>query len=213
MREIIVNMEGRIDPWLLWSRALILGVLATGLGTAGHVGADGMLPGIGTMVTLVAVMVALSALLLLRPASGVRLALSLAAGQSVVHVVLTAAAGHADGAPMSGMPGMSGGHEHTQSAATSMSALSDHLVGHAPMMTSHVAVAALLGLWLARGEDALWTLIALAARRLVVTPRVLAVVDVRVRRLTTPTPRPAGPRSLWQALPHARRGPPHVTAS
>lgn len=213
MRETIVPVERRVGPWLLWSRALILGVMATGLGAVGHVGADGMLPGLGTLATLLVVMVALSALLLLRPASGLLLALSLSAGQAVVHVVLTAAAGHVGDSTMTGMSGTTGGHEHMQASGVSMSALSAHVVGHAPMMAAHITVAALVGLWLARGESALWTLIALAARRLVAAPRVLAVVDARVRRLMTPTPRPAGPPSLWQALPHARRGPPFVTAS
>ena len=207
-------MEGRIGPWLLWSRALVLGGLATGLGAIGHVTAGGALPGAATLTTLTVVMVALSAPLLLRPATAARLALSLAGGQLIVHVVLTAAAGHGGTTSMAGMSaGTMAGHAHAQPSGVPVDAVLAHLGGHAPMMAAHVAAAALLGLWLSSGEHALWTLIALAVRRLVAPRPALAVVDARTRRLTTPTPRPAGPRSLWETLPHPTRGPPLVAAS
>ncbi len=199
-----------MNSWLLWSRAFILGVLASALGTVGHVGAGGILPGAATLTTLVVVMVALSALLLLRPASSLRLVLMLAVGQAGVHLVLTSAAGHTVTGP---------GHDaHLQMAGTSPWSLPveqtmSHVVGHGPMMVAHVAVAALLGLWLARGESALWTIIALAARRIVAVVPALAVLETRPRGLTTPAPCPVGPRSPWQARPHTRRGPPLAALS
>ncbi len=199
-----------MNPWLLWSRALILGGLASALGTVGHVSAGGLLPGAATLTTLVVVMVALSALLLLRPASSMRLVLMLAAGQAGVHLVLTSAAGHTVAAP---------GHDaHLQVTGTSPWSLSvdrmmSHVVGHGPMMVAHLVVAALLGLWLARGESALWTIIALTARRMVASAPTLAVLETRPRGLTTPAPCPVGPRSPWQAHPHTRRGPPLAALS
>lgn len=202
-----------MDPWLLWSRALVLGLLATGLGAAGHVTADGVLPGAATLTTLTVVMVALSALLLLRPASRLRLVLMLAGGQAAVHLVLTSTAGHT---------GMGPGHEaHLTATDASMWSswstlahqMTSHVVGHGPMMAAHLTVAALLGLWLARGESALWTLIALATRHVVASVAALAVVEVRPRGLTTPSPCPVGPRSPWQARPHTRRGPPLAAVS
>ena len=36
--------EARLDPLLLWSRALVVGSVALFLGVAGHVTADGLLP-------------------------------------------------------------------------------------------------------------------------------------------------------------------------
>lgn len=189
-----------MDPWLLWSRALILGLLASALGTVGHVSADGALPGAATLTTLVVVMVALSAPLLLRPASGLRLMVLLAGGQALVHLALTSAAGH------SGHPVTGPGHDPFDQVMS-------HVVGHAPMMAAHLAVAALLGLWLARGERALWTLIALATRWIVALAPGLAVLDARPRTLTSPAPGPLGPRSPWQARPHTRRGPPRAAVS
>lgn len=203
-----------MDPWLLWSRALVLGLVAVGLGTAGHVSADGLLPGAGALATLIVVMVALSALLLLRPASGVRLALTLAGGQALVHVVLSASAGHSGVATMphhTSHPHMTA--DGTQSSGVLMGEIIAHVTTHAPMMLAHVAAAALVGLWLARGESALWTLIALASRRILVSPPALAVVDPLPRQLTTPSPCPAGPLSPWQAQPRTRRGPPLATLS
>jgi hypothetical protein len=196
-------------PWLLWSRAWVLGLLAAGLGTAGHVSADGLLPGAGMLATLVVVMVALSSLLLRRPASGARLALALAAGQAVVHVVLSVAGGHRGGTTTLHHAAhvQTAAHE-VQGSVLPVDQVLTHVTTQAPMMLAHTAAAALLGWWLARGESALWTLVALASRRLVVAIPVLAVVDPLPHQLTTPAPCPAGPRSPWQAHPRTRRGPP-----
>lgn len=207
-------VKGRMGPWLLWSRALIVGLLTTGLGAAGHVAADGLLPGVGTLTTLVVVMVAASALVLLRPASGARLTMTLAVGQAVVHLVLTAAAGHRGSATMPDHSShLQMATDGGQSSGVLVGQLLTHVTAHAPMMLAHMAAAALVGLWLARGESALWTLIALASRRIVAALPALAVVDPLPGQLTTPAPRPVGPRSPWQAHPHARRGPPLAAMS
>jgi hypothetical protein len=217
-------MGTRVDAALLWSRALCVGVLAFVLGVAGHVMADGLLPGPTLLVALGALSVLVSAPLLSRPASGVRLAGLLVAGQTAIHVALTATAGHR-GDPVTATPApraqallpvvdgrrVGSLQDAYQAGQPPMSIQlpTGHLVAdlqaHAPMMAAHLAVAALVGLWLAYGERALWTLVALLGRRLLLAWRPVAV-----------EPRPA-PTPAWRALPPARshtrdphphRGPP-----
>lgn len=83
-----------MDPWLVWPRALVVGLLAVTLGTTGHVTADGLLPGAAPMTALAVVSVVLAAPLLVRRASPLRLVAMLAGGQAGIHLVLTTAAGH-----------------------------------------------------------------------------------------------------------------------
>lgn len=230
-------MRTPIDPWLLWSRASCVGLIAFGLGTVGHVTADGLLPGLLPLAILLGLSVLLAAPLLARPASAPRLIALLVGGQTLIHLVLTVAAGHrGDPAGPSGAAAavtVSGPRElpvvdgrrvgSLQDVYDGMSATSGHLApslpigqltaelsAHAPMMAVHLAAAVGVGAWLARGERCLWTLIALAGRRiltaawavrpLVVLPsaRLLAAADDTHRAL----------RSRWVAGPATRRGPP-----
>ena len=66
-------MEGRIDSYVLWLRALLVAGVAFFIGVAGHVTAEGLLPGPVTLAVLFAFAVLLSAPLLSRPASRLRL--------------------------------------------------------------------------------------------------------------------------------------------
>jgi len=88
--------------------------------------------------------------------------------------------------------------------------LIDDLTAHAPMMAAHLAVAALLGLWLGYGERCLWTLIALTGRRILAAVWLLqpvAALTSRVRH-SDAVRAPAGPLSVWLVRPDSRRGPP-----
>jgi hypothetical protein len=193
-------VDGRAGTRVLWPRAVIVGLLTTALGGVGHASAAGRMPGATTMGFLLLSMVVLSAPLLVRQASGLRLASMLGAGQALVHLVLTATAGHATG---------HAAHATTSAGDGLVATLGAHVAGHAPMMAAHAGAAALVGLWLARGERALWTVIRVWVRRL--------RLDLSPRAHHTTAPSALGslarhyPRvrvALRQSLPSARRGPP-----
>jgi hypothetical protein len=236
-RGTIRRVESRVDAVVLWTRALLVGSLAFFLGVVGHVTADGLLPGPVFLTGLLAMSVLLSAPMLSRPASSGRLVLMLVGGQTLLHLVLAVSAGHAgDRAPtavatravaIGDLPVLDGrrvgslqdaydgaGVQSGGPAPTlPVGHLIDDLSAHAPMMAAHLAVAALVGLWLGYGERCLWTLIALTGRRILgaawagqptiaVAPHIRAL-DVRA---------PAGPRSVWLVRPDSRRGPPLLAA-
>lgn len=222
---------------LLWARAGGVGLLAVFLGVAGHVTADGRLPGPVVLVLLSAGAVLLSAPVLARPAGAVRLVLLMVGGQALVHVVLTVTAGHV-GDPAAGptvrrvgsaLPSLASadgrrtgslqdaydavGPVHASTPSVPAHLVQD-LVAHAPMMLVHLLAAALVGLWLAVGERALWALVAATGRRLGLAVHVL---------LAPVPPAPAAPAPAFLAArrpacpaptrPLLRRGPPLVLAS
>lgn len=218
----------RTDPGVLWGRAVLLASVTVFLGALGHVTADGLLPGPVAMALLYVVAVVGAAAFLARPATALRLVVLLVGGQTAVHLVLSTAAGHAgDPARTAAGPLPAGGSlptvdgrrvgsfqdafdaggAHAGGPTLPVGHLLDHLTGHAPMMLAHLLVAAAVGLWLAVGERALFTLIALAVRVVVARLRPLPAV----RRLV---PAPAAPaaalRSLVLARAVSRRGPPLV---
>jgi hypothetical protein len=231
-------MAGRIDPCVLWSRAALVGAIAFFLGVAGHVTADGLLPGPWLLAGLLWFSVLAGVPLLNRRAGPVRLVSMLVGGQAAIHLALTVTAGHAgDTATAASGPGrgtalgalpVTDGHRvgslqdayqgvtgpPPMTPALPVGHLVEDLSAHAPMMAAHLAAAALLGLWLAHGERCLWTLLALTGRR------VLAAV-----LLLVPAPLPpqsrwryavvatlTGPRSRWLVRPDSRRGPPVLAA-
>jgi hypothetical protein len=220
-----------MDPVLLWARAFLLAFVAVFLGVTGHVTADGLLPGPGWLVVLLVVGAALCVPLRSRPASTLRIMVLLVGGQTLVHLFLTVTAGHA-GDPRTPRPhlvpqalptvdGRRVGSLQDQYDAMAGSSvqptlpvghLIDDLSAHASMMVVHLLAAALVGLWLAVGERALFTLIALAAA---VQLRLLAVLAVLpVRGLVTLPAAPAGltaPARLARSV--VRRGPPALLAA
>jgi hypothetical protein len=233
-------MAARMDPIVLWARAALVGSIALFLGVAGHVTADGLLPGPLFLAALLVCSVALSGPMLRRPASARRLVAMLVGGQTLIHLVLSATAGHAgDSAGPASSPatrhGSDGlgtlpvvdGHRvgSLQDAYEGMTAqpsmaptlpvghLIDDMSAHAPMMVAHLTAAALVGLWLAHGERCLWTILALTGRRILAVVRPLAPLP---RAPQSPTAEvdhtPAVPVSRWQAGPHSRRGPPLLLA-
>ena len=88
-------METRVARPLLWLRALFAGSFAFFLGVAGHIMADGLLPGTAFLVVLFAFIVLTGLPMLARPASRVQLLALLVGGQTFIHLCLTLTAGHA----------------------------------------------------------------------------------------------------------------------
>lgn len=232
-------MDRRTDPVVLWARAVLVTLLALFLGAAGHVTAGGLLPGASVLVLLGVVGSVLSAALLARPASTVRMVGMLVLGQAGVHAVLTATGGHVGDAPAAAraplarvsdaaLPVVDGRRVgslqqayETGSQPVAPSLPVGHLVSdltaHAPMMVVHLLAAVLVGLWLAAGERSLWTLVALASTAFL-RPSLLALAALRtVRTLLAPPPvvpaAPPAPRTpVLLARCVVRRGPPLLAA-
>lgn len=222
-----------MDPALLWARAFVLSAIACLLGVTGHVTAAGLLPGPLWLALLVGVGAVLCVPLLARPASAFRLVVLLVGGQTLVHLFLTVTAGHvgdpirATAHPVArALPTVDGRrvgslqdqYEASVGAAHAQPALPiGHLVtdlgAHAPMLAVHLLAAVLVGLWLAVGERALWTLVALATAVLL---RLLTFVGpvLPARGLATVPGEPAvPPASVRLARCVVRRGPPALLAA
>jgi hypothetical protein len=178
---------------LRWCRALLLAGVALAAGVAGHLGADGLMPGPAALVVLFLACTVGAACLLGRPASRLRVVLLLIGGQTFIHGSLTALAGHRGDPPLVRAPepppvahvaATSGAGPRVGSLLDQFNAAQagnvpgqrvelavpypvQHLVAdltgaHAVMAVWHLAAAVVVGLWLAMGERALWTVVALA---------------------------------------------------
>ncbi|WP_248581232.1 hypothetical protein [Nocardioides sp. InS609-2] len=228
-----------MDPVLVWSRAFALAAVTMLAGIVGHLSADGLLPGVPVLTGLFVVALVLCAALLNRPASRRRIVALLVLGQTAVHVVFSATAGHVGERVAStphvsagGLPSVGGrrvgslmdSYDATIGATSGVAPalpighLVDDLSAHAPMMAAHLAAAALVGLWLAAGERALWSLVALASRA-ALGP--LAVAFAACRVVVAP-PSPVVPIATEPRPPQApallarvvvRRGPPALLAA
>lgn len=245
-------MEQRVGVTLRWVRAFLLAAVVLGTGVVAHQTADGMLPSNQVLLTVLGVTTLVCAALLGRPATATRLVVLTVVGQTVVHAVLTAAAGHrgdhAAGAtqpaaapavptppvaPPAPSPlgsqrslldvyqadvaqrGAGGGGGHGLTVPEPVVHLVTDMVDHAPMMLLHLVAAAFVALWLALGERALWTVLALVAWAVGGVLRLRAlVVALDAGPVTGPRPRagrrtPARPAHLLQlSRSVVRRGPP-----
>ena len=212
-------------PVLRWARALLLAVVALAAGAVAHATAGGLMPGPGVMLILLLIGTMAAAALLGRPASTRKVVLLVMSGQASVHLALTALAGHAGdvrpSAPALLLPasGRKGASLYDQMMPTTPRAqlrtpdwvlhLVDDLTGpHAVMAIAHLAAAALVGLWLAAGEQALWSVVLLAVRP--VAPE--AAVVPFLPRLPVARRAVAHPRSPWLGAQPRRRGPPYSFA-
>ena len=156
---------------LRWMRALTLASVLVGTGTAGHVAAGGAMPTPAVLAVLLVVATLGLAPVLGSPATSVRVALLVISGQALLHVslnVLTMPAGHSGaGMVMPGGPhgsmSMSGGMLHG-SAASGQATFVWMGSAHVGMLLAHLVASLVLGLWLAAGERAAWTLIQLVVR-------------------------------------------------
>lgn len=228
-------METRLDASVRWARAVVAGSVAFVLGVAGHVTADGLLPGLVGLTVLLGFSVLLALPVLGHRLSSPRTVGLLVAGQALIHLVLTLGSGHV-GDPRStptaatptglgSLPTIDGrrvGSLQDAYLGTADDPVSPvvpaHLVtdlqSHAPMMAVHLLAAALVGLWLAHGERLAWSVVTLTGHRLLEVVRVIVPVAVpAVSRATyVALHAPAGPRSVWLVRTGSRRGPPLVLA-
>lgn len=181
---------------MLWGRALLLAGVALLAGTLAHVGAHGVVPGPAVMAALLLVGSALCAPLLRVEASRTRVVLLVVLGQAGVHVVLTALGGHHGEEPSTGH-----GPEWLEHLTSDLSG------PHALMAMAHAVAAGVVGLWLAAGERALWSLARHAGRVLRLRPPALPVVACRPR--VVPVGRAGSvPRRPSLVFDQPRRGPP-----
>lgn len=227
-------------PALRLARAVALTGVATVLGTVAHTLAGGRLPGATGFTVLVLLLVAGACPLLTRAASTGRIVALVAGGQTVVHTVLTATAGHAgDGVTTRPAPPVVPVPSESVLASTRrVGNLADQLhpqlaTGHAdgpavpdwvlhlladlqpsqlPMALAHLLAAVGVGLWLASGERALFTLLTLAAAPVL---RLLAPIAAPVRLAPVRAPRArfllrAVRREVLLSSCLARRGPPRL---
>lgn len=229
-------METVLDARLRWLRALLAGSVAFFMGVAGHVMADGLLPGPVGLAVLFSVSTLVALPVLGRRVSSVRTVALLAGGQAFIHLALTLSAGHvgesrvphAVSTPhgLGSLPTVDGRRVGSLQDAylgtpddRVTPVLPGHLVGdlqaHAPMMAAHLAAAAVVGLWLAHGERLLVAVVTLTARHLLALVR--PVVPVAVPAASSASydalRAPAGPRSVWLSRPDSRRGPPLLLAA
>lgn len=226
---------------MVLGRAAVLGAAGLGSGVASHVAGGGNLPGTAALAVLLGVSVAVATLWLRTWAGTTRLVVAVVLAQAGWHLVLSLLAGHAGDvatstpAPAAPLPAPLGEGPRTGSLHEVYAAMvppapsgsGDGLVAHqvahvveqGPLMVlAHTAGAVLLGVFLARGEAALWRLVALVAgsleRALVAgvlgcagplgTPRCAACV-VRAPQVVHPScPARSAPR---------RRGPPFLLAA
>jgi len=181
---------------MLWGRALLLATVALLAGTLAHLGAHGLVPGPAVMAALLLVGTALCAPLLRTEASRARVVLLVVLGQAGVHVVLTALGGHHGEEPATGH-----GPEWLEHLTSDLSG------PHALMALAHAAAAGLVGLWLAAGERALWSLARHAGRVLRRRPPSLPRITGRPR-VVPAGPAGTDPRTVFLVLDQPRRGPP-----
>lgn len=194
-------MHPRAQVWLLGVRACALGGVAAAFGVFGHVHAGGGAPGAAQVVTLWLAASVVASGFLMREAGWLRIVALLLAEQLLIHLGLMWMVGMPS---MPGMPGMRAMAGMDMPAMRPMSVLPS-----GGMLAGHALAALIAGLWLWRGERALWTLIALAGaslrvlwRRFVITPVALPAVRTATELLP-----------LWGlrvAREVSRRGPPLI---
>ncbi|QWZ08750.1 hypothetical protein KRR39_02525 [Nocardioides panacis] len=242
-------------PALRWCRAALLAAVATGSGAVAHVSSGGLLPGRTAFLLLFAVCLSAAGALLGRRATTLRVVVLLMAGQTFIHGALTAMSGHRGDPPLARtvvprvpvraahVPAGDGrrvgslydqlyaqqpGAARTQLTvpAPVQHLLADLTGPHAVMALAHLAAAAVVGLWLARGERALWSIFAIAAdglgavvcRPLAACVRALAVLAALAHGALDPRARLRPAAGGWRPVrPPAsalltgslvRRGPP-----
>ena len=157
---------------LRWLRALTLASVLVTTGVAGHAAADGAVPAPLLLAVLFVGATFVLAPVLGSPASPLRVALLVVGGQAILHVCLWLLATNPTGRSGAGvvMPEGSAGFSSMPagmvhgSAASGVASLAWVGNVHLGMLLAHLVAGLFLGLWLAAGERAAWTLLRLAAR-------------------------------------------------
>jgi hypothetical protein len=208
-------------------RALTLPSVLFTTGLEGHAAAGGVTPTASVLVPLFALTVVAIAQFAGTPTSPARSLGLLVGGQGLLHAALQLLSGSVTttttlGGAATGMatvsPSASSHHAIHQGVAASHGFVMSQMSGeHVVMLLAHLAAAVVVGLWLAAGERAFWTLLALTARPVVdawqkvtaAARRPTGAVVVRCPRLLPGWSRPAAVSSLvWVAGVVSRRGPP-----
>jgi len=215
---------------LRWMRALTLASVLVATGVAGHAAADGAVPAPLLLAVLFVGATLVLAPVLGSPVSSLRVAVLVVGGQSLLHVCLSVLATNptGSGAGMvmphgsAGSSSMPAGMVHS-SAASGEASLAWVGSAHLGMLLAHLVAGLFLGLWLAAGERAAWTLLLLAARPvteaffvLLNATTVLAAVSVGWTRGSQATGWarervPGSPACTVHCL--SRRGPPRVSVA
>jgi hypothetical protein len=157
---------------LRWGRACVLAAVAVLGGLAGHVAAGGPSPSTSTVLVMVLIGTAAATPLVGEPLSTGRAAAVLVAAQGLVHLSLqylapALARPVADGwMPASGTRAMDPAMMHDPSGLAHPPSLAVAGGPHLLMLLAHLAAAAVVGVWLAAGERAAWTLLTLAGTSL-----------------------------------------------
>jgi hypothetical protein len=237
-------MDRQAGLVLRWARALLLAGVSVAGGALGHVSADGLLPGASGLAALFLVATCAAAAMLGRPASTLRVVLLLVVGQTLIHVALAAMAGHHGDSAMPPEPPRPAMPDHADTGPRSLHdqihpdppvleylavpgslqhVLAELTGANALMALAHLAAAAAVGLWLALGERALWTVLALTGQRVQVLVRAaigshlegcqaLSELACRQRPNLVPAsavlPNQKAPRLLLLSRAVVRRGPP-----
>jgi hypothetical protein len=155
---------------LRWTRAAVLAACGVIGGSLFHAAADGRLPGLAVLLAVWVVSTVAVAPLLGVELSRSRVVVLLVAWQAGVHVALGALGAQGPGAHAAATHPAA--HHATHAALVEAPGVMDVALAtigaHAPMALGHAAAAALAGLWLAAGERALWSLLALSRERVCV---------------------------------------------
>jgi hypothetical protein len=222
-------MEGNAVLRLI--RALTLATVMLGSGVAGHVAAGGSAPATSALLPVFVLLTAAAAPLLDVPASARRVTALVLSGQGLLHVALQVlggtavdVAGHSMLVHVDAAGGPASSHHLHPSVASAPwgSALAVLTGTHPGMLLAHAAATLAIGLWLAAGERAAWTLVALAALPVVdawVTLGKLssggagAFAVPRAGSLPRAEHQRAARPSLWSGGGVSRRGPPCPSAA
>ena len=163
-----------IPTYVRWVRAALLTLLVVASTLAAHVTGGGVLPDLTMLLPVCALATLASAAVLRRPLSWWWSATVLLAGQTALHGALqllpaTATATATGTGTSGGAAGMAGhapqaaaSHLGAEPGVTTLRALTEWS-GDARMVGAHVGAAVLVGAWLAAGERAAWSVLALAA--------------------------------------------------
>ena len=215
------------DALLRRVRALTLPSVLFTSGLAGHAAAGGVTPAASVLIPLFVLTVVAVAPFVGAPTSPLRSVALLAGGQGLLHAALqllsgTAGATTTVGGAATGLATESsaaGSHlmMHHGPAASHGSVMSPMSDGHVVMLLAHLAAVVVVGLWLAAGERACWTLLALTARPVIgawrtitaAARRRVGAVVVRDPQLPPGWGLPAAvSNSVWVTGVVPRRGPP-----
>jgi hypothetical protein len=186
-------------------------------GLAGHAFAGGDSPSASVLVPMFLIIVLAVAPFAEGASSPARSVVLLAGGQGLLHAGLQLFGGTAAGAANGSAAATSHSMMHHGAGASHDPVMSLTSEGHLVMLLAHVAAGVVVGLWLAAGERAFLTLLALTARPLVNAWRTLtSVARTGVAAAVVSSPRPqicwslrwVIPRSMWTAGVVSRRGPP-----